>query len=181
MEGALRLFFALPLPEALRSELGRWQQGQAGPGGWSRPEGLHLTLAFLGLRPPEGLGRLAGAGAAVAARHRALRLRTAGLGGFPGEDRARVLWLGVAPEPALEALAEDLRAVLAEAGEPFDAKAFRPHITLARFRRPRPVAAAPAPPPAAFEVPELVLFESRPQGWYVPFRSWCLGGHPAGV
>lgn len=178
---ALRLFFGLALPDDLRRDLGRWQRGQSGIAGWSRSEGLHLTLAFLGVRTSDAATGLAGAGVAVAARHPPLRLRTTALGGFPEGDRARVLWLGLGHDPALEALAEDLRAVLADRGEAFDAKAFRPHITLARFKRPHPVASFPVVPSGTFLVQELVLFESRPQGWYVPFRSWKLGGHPAGV
>ena len=83
MEGALRLFFALPLPPDLGEALGRWRGTQAGFEGGSRPEGLHLTLAFLGERTPEGLPALEAAVADVAPRHRAFTLRTAGLGGFP--------------------------------------------------------------------------------------------------
>ena len=176
MEGALRLFFALPLPPDLGGALGRWQRAQAGFEGGSRPEGLHLTLAFLGERTPEGLPALEAAVADVAPRHRAFPLRTAGLGGFPEGGRARVLWLGLAPCPALEALAADLRGALAAAGEGFDAKPFRAHLTLARFRRPRPVEAFAAPPPAAFPADRFVLFESRPRGCYTPLRAWHLPG-----
>lgn len=168
----MRLFFALPLPAGPGAALGRWQRMQAGVEGWSRPEGLHLTLAFLGVRAPEGLAPLDAAGAAVAARHRAFTLRTTGLGGFPGGDRARVLWLGVAPCPALEALTADLRGTLATAGEAFDSKPFRAHLTLARFRRARSVATLTDPPPAAFAADRLILFESAPRGCYTALRTW---------
>ncbi|HEX9011709.1 MAG TPA: RNA 2',3'-cyclic phosphodiesterase [Holophagaceae bacterium] len=170
----LRLFLALPLPPDLRGALGTWQGRHPGIEGWSRPEGLHLTLAFLGDRAPEGVAPLDAAGAAVASRHRPFPLRTAGLGGFPDGNRARVLWLGVAPCPALEALAADLRKALASAGEAFDPKPFRAHITLARFRRARPVAAFADPLSTAFAADRLVLFESRPHGSYATVRTWPL-------
>jgi len=172
----VRLFFALPLPSDLGAALGRWQRSHAGIEGWSRSEGLHLTLAFLGDRAPAELAPLEAAGASVAMRHRPFPLRTAGLGGFPEGNRARVLWLGVAPDAALEALAADLRGTLAAAGEAFDAKPFRAHLTLARFRRARPVAAFADPPPAAFAADRLVLFESAPQGCYTPLRTWHFRG-----
>jgi 2'-5' RNA ligase len=172
----VRLFFALPLPHSLGEALGRWQRSHAGLEGWSHPEGLHLTLAFLGARTPEGLPALEAAGAAVARRHRAFPLRTAGLGGFPEGDRARVLWLGLAPSPELEALAGDLRNALAVAGEGFDAKPFRAHLTLARFRRARSVTAFADPPAAAFAAERLVLFESAPRGCYTPLRTWHFRG-----
>lgn len=168
----MRLFFALPLPPGLGEALGPWQREQAGIEGWCRPEGLHLTLAFLGARAPEDLAALARTGAGVAARHRPFDLATTRLGGFPEGDRARVLWLGLAPSPALEALAADLRGTLSAAGEAFDAKPFRAHLTLARFRRARPVAAFADPPPAAFAADRLVLFESAPRGCYTPLRAW---------
>ena len=174
MGGTLRLFFALPLPPELRDILGRWQRAQPGAGGWSRPDGLHLTLAFLGARPPEGLARLEAIGEAVAAGHRAFELRTAALGAFPGPRRARVLWLGLEPCLDLERLAADLREALATAGEAFDSKPFRPHLTLARFRRAGPVDTFLPPPPAGFEAGALVLFESQPQGCYMPVRTWDL-------
>lgn len=173
-EPPLRLFFALPLPPALRESLATWQGDHPEIEGWSRPEGLHLTLAFLGDRPAEGLPSLEALGAGVAIRHRAFPLATAGLGTFPTGSRARVLWLGLAPTPALAALAADLRRALAEGGEAFDAKPFRAHITLARLRKPRALGPFAAPSAAAFEADRLVLFESRPQGSYTPLRAWNL-------
>lgn len=85
-----------------------------------------------------------------------------------------MLWLGLAPAPALAALAADLRGALAAAGEAFDARPFRAHITLARLRRPRALGPFAAPSATAFEADRLVLFESRPQGSYAPLRAWNL-------
>ncbi len=177
--GRRRLFFALPLPPLLRGALGRWQgrlpedarQGAR----WCRPEGLHLTLAFLGDCSEEALPRLGAVGDAVAGRREPFILRTAGLGGFPSFGAARVLWLGLEPSPALEALAADLRTTLSAAREPFDTKPFRPHLTLARFRAPVPADGFPPPPPSAsFQADRLALFESRPQGCYTPLQVWSL-------
>lgn len=174
VEGALRLFLALPLPPELGTALGRWQREQTGSAGWSEPEGLHLTLAFLGERPAERQPPLERLAAAVAARHDAFTLRTEGLGGFPGGETTRLLWLGLLPCPALETLATDLRAALAAAGEAFDPKPFRAHVTLARFRRPHPMETFTAPAPVSFAVDRLVLFESLPQRCYRPLRAWPL-------
>jgi len=162
------------MPPGFREHLGCWQKAQ-GPARWSRPEGLHLTLAFLGERPPEALIRLEGLGATVASRHGAFELRTAELGGFPRAEAARVLWLGLEPSRALEALAADLRGSLEAAGEAFDGKPFRPHLSLARFRQARPLGAFSAPPPLAFPAEHLVLLESRAMGGFLPLKTWRLG------
>lgn len=168
-----RLFFALPLPADVRESLDRWRQTHP-PVRWSRIDGLHVTLAFLGDRPAEILPTLEALASAVAARHAAFALRTASLGGFPRNERTRILWLGLEPSPALESLAGDLRSALAAAGEAFDAKPFRAHITLARLRQPRPQTTFTEPPPTAFAAGSFALFESRAQGEYTPLRTWPL-------
>ena len=172
--GALRLFFALPLPAGLRESLGRWQRGQAETEGWTRPENLHLTLAFLGERPAEAVPALRAIAAPLADEHGGFGLCTAGLGGFPNAGAARVLWLGLESSPALAALAVDLRGALATTSEAFDAKPFRPHLTLARWRRARAVAGFTPPPPIRFAVDRLVLFDSRPREGYMPVGDWNL-------
>ena len=73
----------------------------------------------------------------------------------------------MAPCPALEALAA--------ADASCEAKPFRAHVTLARFRHPGSVAAFAAPPPAQVVADRLVLFESRAQGCYMPLQAWNFG------
>lgn len=170
----LRLFFGLPLPREAQEALDRWRPGQGFVEGWCRPAGLHLTLAFLGACPAESLPLLAEAAAGVAGRHAAFQLRTATLMGFPGGPTTRLLCLGLQPCAGLGALATDLRQALEARGQAYDVKPFRPHLTLARFRRARSVAAFTTPPPASFTAAHLVLFESRPPGQYTPLRTWAL-------
>jgi len=170
----VRLFFGLPAPPELREALGRWQAAQGLPARWSHTEGLHLTLAFLGTRPTAARPGLEAIGAAVAAGHRPFTLRTTTLGTFPERRAPRVLWLGVTPAAALEALATDLRDRLTGAEEAFDAKPFRAHLTLARLQPPRLPLNLQPPDPAAWEVGQLALFESQPQGRYPVLRSWPL-------
>jgi 2'-5' RNA ligase len=111
----------------------------------------------------------------LASGHGPFQLQTASLGGFPSGKATRVLWLGLEPCPALGGLVADLRSALEGASEPFDTKPFRPHLTLARFRRPLPIEGLLAPTPMVLGVDRLVLFESRPREDYVPMKSWPLG------
>jgi 2'-5' RNA ligase len=170
----LRLFFGLPLPPDAREALGCWQRSLAGLEGWSRPEGLHLTLAFLGSRPVEALPALEALAGTVAARHRAFDLDSTGLGTFSSGSSTRLLWLGVAPCRALEDLAADLRGALEGTGEAMDPKPFRAHLTLARFRQARRLADFADPSTLRFPAERLVLFESQPQSRYSPLRTWNL-------
>lgn len=163
----MRLFFAIPLPAALRAELAAFQAEarQAGlRASWPDPRGLHLTLAFLGEQDADRVPALLAVAEKALAGHGAFPLATDRLGGFPKEGAARVLWLGLAAQPRLEALAEDLRRGLAEAGVAFDAKPFKAHLTLARPRAPQAVARFGASPrPMAFTAEEVVLFQSLPE------------------
>ncbi|MDE1977495.1 MAG: RNA 2',3'-cyclic phosphodiesterase, partial [Elusimicrobia bacterium] len=52
----MRLFIAIPIPKSVRAALAEFQNHLAArlPGWrWSKPENLHLTLAFLGETRPE--------------------------------------------------------------------------------------------------------------------------------
>lgn len=137
----LRLFVALPLPEAVCEQIARAQaelrRALAGSTvRWARIEQLHLTLRFLGwvetARLAELNARLRSALAAVDA----LNLECAGAGCFPDARRPRVAWVGVS-EPAGR-LAELHRCVNAAVGELAQAPAeevFVGHITLGRITR----------------------------------------------
>lgn len=170
----LRLFFGLPLPPEVLDTLDRWERVTPRVTGWTRPQDLHLTLAFLGAREAGALPALEACAAGVTVRHGPLDLTTADLGAFPGARAARVFWLGLAPAPALGNLVADLRETLAAAGETFDARPFRPHLTLARFRPARPAPEVAGLGALSFRADRLVLFESLSQGGYAALRTWHL-------
>jgi 2'-5' RNA ligase len=160
----MRLFFAIELPWEVQRILAGCQDGlRAGAGKvrWSRPEGLHLTLAFIGEANLDAQAQLERIALETAAGHRPFRLETAGLGGFPDARAASVLWAGLGLSSELAALADDLRSRLLEAGLPFDAKPLSPHLTLARCPRPVDCRGWAGPPPAAFGVDGFALFESQ--------------------
>ena len=102
---------------------------------WVRPEGVHLTLKFLGdvdeAREPglrDALGQ-------VCNDTRPMTLHIEGFGVFPDFKRPRVVWAGVTPDPALELLQHRVEQVFSPLGFPTEAKAFRPHLTLGRAKR----------------------------------------------
>ncbi len=162
---SLRLFVALDLPEAARAALAAFRDEAADPAVW-RPVpdvSLHVTLAFLGHRPDEHAGAVAGVLDGLA-DHPAPTLSLDGALLLPPR-RARVL--SVALEDAggaLGRLQADVSEALAGAGlyEP-EARPFRPHVTVARLRSgaraPRAIAASPGP--LAFAAGAVVLYRSR--------------------
>ena len=141
----MRLFVALNLPEAVREAL--WQAAARLrdldlPVRWVKPDGLHLTLKFLGEvgeeREPDliaALGRAAVPPPGSRPGSGVLNLRVHGFGAFPDPRRPRVLWAGVEAEPALELLQHAVEREFEPLGFPTEARPFRPHLTLGRAER----------------------------------------------
>lgn len=105
---------------------------------WVRPENIHLSLKFLGdvedTREPE-LRTALKLAAGARPEPRPLTVQITGFGVFPDYHRPRVLWVGVTPEPALELLQDGVERAFAPLGFATEARAFRPHVTLARAAR----------------------------------------------
>ena len=134
----MRLFVALNVPSQLRQAV--WQataplRDRGLPVKWVHPEGIHLSLKFLGDVADERESELAAALGRAAVGTRALSLALGGFGVFPDFQRPRVVWVGVAGEPALEILQHRVEQEFAPLGFPTEARPFRPHITLGRAGR----------------------------------------------
>ena len=140
-DGAVRVFVAIDLPdpakEALRQAVadlqGDLQQGIR----WVRPEGIHLTLKFLGDVSSARAGDIQEAMERAAREFgpACFRLALSGLGVFPNPREPRVLWAGVSGDmEALEHLQGLTDGCLEDAGFARERRPFRPHLTLGRVR-----------------------------------------------
>ncbi|KRB78515.1 hypothetical protein ASE01_04435 [Nocardioides sp. Root190] len=101
---------------------------------WTRPEHLHLTLAFMG---SAASGRIDGYVDRLAESFDGLAPATLALAGslvFPNVAEARVLAAGVVGEGVdlLETLALRSRNAAVASGIEVDGQRFRPHVTVAR-------------------------------------------------
>jgi 2'-5' RNA ligase len=136
----MRLFFCVPLPQEAKDSAARAlaaARAAAGELSWTRPEQMHLTLAFLGEQPPEALERMYAAAQPCTALER-FEATLAGAGAFPNPRRAHVLWLGITDGATeLVELATRLCSGLREAGFGLETRPFRPHLTVARVKRGR--------------------------------------------
>lgn len=135
----MRLFLAINLPAEVRQRAAdaAAPMRDAVPGiAWVPPEKLHLTLRFLGEQPDAVAPELDRLVHDVAAAHSAFSIGLRGIGGFPTLRRARVVWMGVQPEPRLELLHHDIELACAAIGFELEGRPFRPHVTLGRVRAP---------------------------------------------
>ncbi|SPE23168.1 2'-5' RNA ligase [Acidobacteriia bacterium SbA2] len=171
----MRAFIAIHLPEEIRATLRRKQaafRSVSPDARWTQPEGIHLTLKFLG-EVPDPKVRAVSESLKKLGPFEPFAVRVKGLGFFPDGRRPRVFWVGIEESASLIRLAELVDKAMETIGFAGEQRAFRPHLTLARFREPRAQAALQAAISqqgeqdlGSFEVSEFFLFESRlsPQG-----------------
>ncbi|MBI2872485.1 MAG: RNA 2',3'-cyclic phosphodiesterase [Chloroflexi bacterium] len=145
MSEVIRAFVAIELPEPVKAHLVelmsrlRWQ-GLSGVR-WVRPEGIHLTLKFLGNVEVTMLDAIHKALERAAGGQEPFALHLEGTGAFPRPANPRVLWVGLAGD--LEALGRIQRRVeegLVALGLPPEERPFSPHLTLGRVQAPLPPA-----------------------------------------
>ncbi len=136
----VRSFIAIELPDELRRELSQLV-AQLAPAKqpwakWVDPNGIHLTLKFLGDIPPNKIGEITRAMEEAAHGIPPFHLEVKGLGAFPNLKRAEVAWVGISGElDKLARLQQSIESNLARLGFAPEPRAFTPHLTLARLRR----------------------------------------------
>jgi len=176
-----RAFIAVEIDPVLREAIGDLQ-ARLGPrlGGIRRvrPQGIHLTLRFFGDTSPTQVDSLRPRLAAAAALCPPAEARVSGLGTFPERGSPRVLWLGLEVPQAVLDLQHACERAARAVGFEEEARPFRAHLTLGRWRE---RATRPDLPPAdlgATRLDTLVLLRSdlSPGGAvYTPLARFPLG------
>lgn len=137
----MRAFLAIELPDAVKASLAQVSarlRKTLGPhASWVREQNLHITVRFLGEAESESLEQLTTALAGELAAEPRLPLQIGGLGVFPNPRRARILWSGGTGDlERLMHLHKRCESAARAGGFEPDERAWSPHVTLARFRRP---------------------------------------------
>ena len=137
----LRAFIAIPLPEALISQLGRMQRRlqRTCPDRcirWVNPHTIHLTLFFIGDMPESRIAQINQVLSLIAEPYPAFTLTVENLGTFPNPKRPNVIWAGVKEsEHKLADLVKAVNAGMAQSGFPPEQRKFTPHLTIGRVNR----------------------------------------------
>lgn len=126
----MRLFIAVELSGEIQDYLLGLQKRFAGVGGIVFVKESHLTLKFLGdvssfvaKQVEDRLARI---------KFGEFKVELSGLGVFPDEVLARVLWVGLSPEGEINVLQRKIDVVLRDFF-PLE-KSFKPHLTLGRIK-----------------------------------------------
>ena len=168
-----RIFCAVELPTDVRLRLQEHVRALRAEipevaASWTRVENIHLTLKFFGNVSVARISKISTAVADAAKEFAAFEISVGGTGVFPKASRAQVLWIGVNdPSSKLLALQKVLEKEFASVGFQKEDRAFKPHLTIARIRRPegaRQLADAHLKTefkPQEIKVSELIVFRSE--------------------
>lgn len=129
----MRLFAAIELPPHITSALSAIQTGVPGAR-WTPKENMHLTLRFFGETDGGQAEDLAYE--LMRIDQPSFELTLSGAGQFSTGGGVRALWMGVAPLEPLAALQQQVEKAARRSGFAAERRAFKPHITLARFNAP---------------------------------------------
>ena len=136
----LRTFIAIPVPTRVRDYLidqmgSLKRQAVRDRIRWVGPEGLHLTLLFLGDTSPEHPEQYR---SELSNRLEALTpfdLELGDTGTFPHANRPRVFWIGLeSSSTTLVQLKQSLDTFFGERDYAIEKRRFHPHITLGRVK-----------------------------------------------
>lgn len=134
----IRSFISVELPPKIKNELKRLLEhfkGLAGKISWVRPEGIHITLKFLGDIPESQVEPIKEKLEGLAAVYRAFPLGITDMGAFPNTTYPRVIWVGLQDESeALLKIQNHLDSELQDLGFSPEERSFSPHITLGRVK-----------------------------------------------
>jgi 2'-5' RNA ligase len=142
MTESWRVFCAIELPAEVRARLAdhilrvRKEMPDAAAS-WSRVENIHLTLKFFGNVEVKRIEKISAVAERVVKQFSRFQIGVGETGVFPRPSRPQVLWIGVSdPSGQLSALQEKFENECAAEGFPKEDRAYRPHLTIARLRKP---------------------------------------------
>jgi 2'-5' RNA ligase len=135
----IRSFIAIELPEEVKAGLRRLQTELKLPEQtfvkWVAPDGIHLTLKFLGNISPQKVAEITSVMEQASQGVNPFQLEVTEVGAFPNIRQPRVLWVGIRGEiDKLVAWQQHIDNGLMPLGFAKETRAFTPHLTLARLR-----------------------------------------------
>lgn len=102
---------------------------------WVRPEGMHLTLKFLGNIEPKQVDPVSARIEEAVNEMGPFQVTVQGAGVFPNLRNPRVLWVGLTEgQEYLSTIYKNLQKGLKREGFKPESRPYRPHLTLGRFR-----------------------------------------------
>lgn len=143
----IRLFIAINLPDNVKAKLLNWQHKTEGKLiacgaderqiNWVRRDNLHITLVFIGYATNDKTYEICNVVRSTVKRHEPFYINLERIIVGPPNATPRMFWVEGEKSQELADLQNDLENALAGGNlAKKEIRAFRPHITLARFKYP---------------------------------------------
>ena len=134
----IRTFICFELPDSVQDVLAELQATLKNFGrgvSWVRPEGIHLTLKFLGDVDESKIDDVVSAVTSAAKDFSTFQIEISETGAFPNLNRPRVYWVGVKePTGVLFSLQQKIDDELELLGLSKESRKFSPHLTVGRVK-----------------------------------------------
>ena len=134
----MRTFIAIDLDEKLKTILRNYILDLASTRTkvrWVKPEGMHLTLKFLGEINQTQADQVIKELQNITEHYTPFPLDLVGTGTFPPKSRhPKVIWIGLPRDPQLVTLAQKIENKMTQLGFPAEKREFAPHLTLGRVK-----------------------------------------------
>ncbi len=134
----IRTFIAIKVPEVIKDGILRLQDSLRNfpdqKVAWTKSEGIHLTLKFLGDVKDSEIDNIAEILEISIAEQESFTINTCRTGAFPNTSKPRILWLGVDGGENLHKLKNNIETGLSKSGFLSEVKRFNPHLTIGRVK-----------------------------------------------
>lgn len=101
---------------------------------WVEEHNLHFTLKFFGETPEDRIPSIRQALERTAGHSPPFEIELKGTGIFGSSYHPRVIWFGIEPSPAMQALYDTMWIELTKLGYVPDSQNFVPHLTIGRVK-----------------------------------------------
>jgi 2'-5' RNA ligase len=188
----IRSFFAFELPPEIKKIVARVSQGLGQSpldARWVKVDNIHITVVFMGNIQSDEIPAMGEGAQKLCQNYSPFDVSLNGIGCFPNKRKPRVIWLGLDGDMERMASFRDaLQKHLTPFGIKEEKRAFKPHLTLARFRKPRRMDDQENQLLSKYEdltspfcpLKELILFKSelkRSGAEYTKLEAWPLSGN----
>ncbi len=138
MDDTIRAFIAIELSKEIKEELAAFQEELKKSGAdvrWVKPDGLHLTLKFLGTIFSSKTGEIKEVLQGIAKETTSFQIALSKIGAFPKIDYPRVIWIGAEEEEnRISEIKDKLEKRLERIGFHKESRLYQPHLTLGRVK-----------------------------------------------
>jgi len=159
----VRAFIAIDVPIELKQTISRIQRDLAslrdGKVAWVKPDGVHLTLHFIGDVEKEKIPELVTCIKVAVGKNKDFTLQTTSQGAFPRMSQPKTYWIGVEGGSRLVELYQNISTALDNMGFAHESGKFHPHLTVGRVK----------------ELPSGSIMSSEFAAMTIPRFSWKAG------